>query len=218
LKNPIIKKECVKQLLDTKYAKVFDLQYKKGCHYYDATRRELDDIIAIKSDDEYKRMLPDATTSIVIIKNDGQEPKLLLTKEYRYPAGRFMLSPPAGLLDEEDKLQKAPLICSAKREIYEETGAIVKDTDKIEIVSPLIFSSPGLSDECNAIVCAVIDNADVSTFNNSGAVGTELFDGIVLLNREEVRKILKNGMDNNGYYYSTYTEIAMLYFISGLWE
>ena len=48
----IITNEQVKMLHNERFLKMFDLQYKEGKHYFEATRRELDDVVAIKSDDE----------------------------------------------------------------------------------------------------------------------------------------------------------------------
>ena len=102
--KPQIQKEHITPLFESKYIKVFDLEYEKGKHYYDATRRPLDHLMAIKTDEEFQSALPDAVTCVVILQLPDEEAKLLLTREFRYPTGQFLLSPPAGLLDEEDKI------------------------------------------------------------------------------------------------------------------
>ena len=38
---------------------MFDLQYGEGRHYYNATRRDEKDLVAAKSTEEFKKMLPD---------------------------------------------------------------------------------------------------------------------------------------------------------------
>ena len=123
--KPTIKKENVKPLFDSKFIKVFDLQYEEGKHYYDATRRSLDRIVALKSSEEFRAMLPDAVTCVVILNRKDEEPKLLLSKEYRYPAGQFLLSPPAGLLDPEDADTENPILTAAKRELKEDRKSVV---------------------------------------------------------------------------------------------
>ena len=45
----------------------------------------------------------------------------------------------------------------------------------------------------------------------------ELFDGFEILTKEEAKKILKQGVDNNGIFYSVYTCIALMYFVSDMW-
>lgn len=216
--KPIIRKENVKPLFDSKFLRVFDLQYEEGKHYFDATRRPLENIVATKSDEEFKAMLPDAVTCVVILRIKGEEPKLLLTKEYRYPTGQFLLSPPAGLLDPEDAAESNPVLTAAKREILEETGIVIGESDSLSVINPLLFSSPGMTDESNALVCAVITLNDTSSLSQDGAVGSECFDGFMLLTADEARAILKAGCDPDGIFYSVYTWGALMYFISDLWR
>lgn len=216
--KPEIKKEHVKPLFESKFIKVFDLQYEEGKHYFDATRRPADNLMAIKSDEEFKSALPDAVTCIVIFNIPGEDPMLLLDYEYRYPAGQFLLSPPAGLLDPEDANTPDPLLATAKREIEEETGLILKEEDNLFTINPLLFSTPGMTDESNALVCAVIRSADTSALTQEGAVGSECFNGFELLTKAEATKILTNGRDENGIFYSVFTWAALMYFVSDLWK
>lgn len=213
-----ITEEQVKSLYETRFIKVFDLQYAEGKHYYDATRRNKEDLAAIKSEEEFKNMLPDAVTCIVVLKTPGEEPRLLMSYEYRYPTGHYLLSPPAGLIDPEDREADQPQVVTAKREILEETGITVKDTDRVYTVNPCLFSTPGMTDESNALVAAVVDVPDLSILKQTGAVGSERFDGFALLTEADARAVLKNGRDSNGHYYSVYTWAALLYFTAGLWK
>ncbi len=216
--KPIIKKEHIKPLFSSRFLNVFDLQYDTDKHYYNATRRSLEHLAAIKSDADFRTMLPDAVTCIVILKTADEEPKLLLTQEYRYPAGQFLLSPPAGLLDPEDAAANAPVLTAARREILEETGIRLQEKDSLSIVNPLLFSSPGMTDESNALVCAVVHLSDLSVLSQDGAVGSECFDGFKLLTQEEAKVILRTGRDADGIFYSVYTWAALMYFISDLWR
>ena len=216
--KPEIKKEHVKPLFESKFIRVFDLQYEEGKHYYDATRRQADGLMAIKSDEEFKKALPDAVTCVVILNIKGHEPKLLLDYEYRYPAGQFLLSPPAGLLDPEDADAKDPVLATAIREIKEETGLTIKDTDKLFTINPLLFSTPGMTDESNALVCAVISLDDTNALSQEGAVGSECFNGFELITKEEATTLLQNGRDKNGIFYSVFTWAALMYFVSDVWK
>ena len=216
--KPTIKKENVKPVFESKFIKVFDLQYEEGKHYFDATRRVADNLMAVKSDEEFKNALPDAVTCVVILNIKGEEPKLLLDYEYRYPAGQFLLSPPAGLLDPEDASAPEPLLATAKREIEEETGLIVGENDKLFVINPLLFSTPGMTDESNALVCAVLELENTSTLTQDGAIGSECFNGFELLTRDKATKILTNGRDKNGIFYSVFTWAALIYFVSDLWK
>lgn len=216
--KPVIPKENVKPLFDSKFLRVFDLQYEKDRHYFDATRRPLDNIVATKTVEDFKTMLPDAVTCVVILKIKGDEPKLLLTREYRYPTGQFLLSPPAGLLDSDDAQKSNPVLSAAKREILEETGIDLGSTDSLFVINPLLFSSPGMTDESNALACAVINLEDTSSLSQDGAVGSECFDGFMLISADEAKEILKTGTDPEGIFYSVYTWSALMYFISDLWR
>lgn len=216
--KPVIKKENVHSLFESKFIKVFDLQYDKDKHYYDATRRSPDRLVATKSEEEFRSMLPDAVTCVVILKIKNEEPRLLLTKEYRYPTGQFLLSPPAGLLDSEDEKDENPILSAARRELKEETGLQLCENDSLTIINPLLFSSPGMTDESNALVCAVIHSDDTSSLSQKGAVGSECFDGFQLLSVSEAKEILRTGRDPEGIFYSVYTWAALMYFISDLWR
>ncbi len=220
-----IKREQVHPLFESKFVKVYDLQYEEGKHYYDATRRDADHLAAIRTDEEFRRMLPDAVTCAVVLYLPGEEPKLLLDYEYRYPAGRYLLSPPAGLIDpadaagaETEEQCKEAIFRAAKREIEEETGAVFGagkngSEDTIELVSPLLFSTPGMTDESNAIVCVTLhlDSADI--LNQNGGSGSEQFNGFRLVTKAEAEKLLKDGRDEYGNFYSVYTWIVMAAFL-----
>jgi ADP-ribose pyrophosphatase len=138
--------------------------------------------------------------------------------EYRYPTGQILLSPPAGLIDPEDRDKPDALRRTTVREIFEETGVTVKDTDRLFVVNPMLFSSPGFTDECNALICAVVAAEDDSEISQEGAEGSEIFTGYELLTEEEAGRVLREGRDANGNYYSVYTWAALIYFVSGMWK
>ena len=218
MEKPEIRKENVELLWDSRFLHVYDLQYAPGRHYYDASRRKKEDLIALKSEEEQKSMLPDAVSCFVIIAEEGREPRLLLQNEYRYPAGRFLLSVPAGLIDPEDAGCEDALLATAKREIKEETGVEVAETDRLFTVNPFVYSTPGMTDECNALVCAVLHSFHPEQLSTEGAVGSECFDGFFLLTRADAKRILRQGCDDAGVFYSIYTWAALSYFLSGMWE
>lgn len=211
--KPIITKENVDTLYDTKFLKMYDLRYGPEKHYYSASRRKTDKLVALKSDDEFKVMLPDAVTIAVVLHLPEEKPKLLLSYEYRYPVGRFLLSPIAGLLDPEDREEEDPLCSAAAREIFEETGIEVAETDKITVLNPCAFSTPGMTDESNAFLSAEITLSDTSMLNQSGAVGSELFDGFELVDTDEALKLYKSGRDKRGNTFSIATWTVLGWFI-----
>lgn len=214
----MIQKEKIKTLFDTKFVHVHDLQYKEGKHYYDASRRTIDDLVAVKTKEEFQKMLPDAVSCFVILDIEEKEPVLLAFYEYRYPAGQYLLSIPAGLIDESDKELENPIFSTAIREIKEETGLCFGENDTIELVSPLAFSTPGMTDESNALVCVVMHPKDLSGLSQEGAVGSEMFSGFELLTKEQAMQVIKDGRDKYGNFYSMMTLAGLMYFVSDMWK
>lgn len=212
-----MKKEQIQSLFDAKFIKVVDIQYEEGKHYYNATRRNMDDLVCLKSDAEFQKMVPDAVSiALILLMEEG--PRLYMSYEYRYPAGRFLLSPVAGLVDEEDKEKESPLCSAAIREIQEETGITIKESDRVFVVNPLVFSTPGMSDESNGIVAAVVADVKDVHVDQSGAVGSEKFDGYRLLSLEEAKELLVRGRDEYGNFFPVYGLVVLQYFVSEQWR
>ena len=209
-----INKNRIETLYETRFLKCFDLQYAEGKHYYEASRREGKDLVARLSDDEFRQMLPDAVTIAVVLHLPDNQTRLLMSYEYRYPVGQFLLSPVAGLLDPEDKNSPDPLVSAAVREIKEETGLSVKESDRVYVLNPCAFSTPGMTDESNAFLCAEITLDSLETMNQNGAEGSELFDGFELLDRERARKIFASGRDEHGNFYSLAAWMVLGIFLS----
>ena len=197
-----INRERIETLWETKFLKCYDLQYAEGKHYYEASRREKDDLVVKRTDGEFRDMLPDAVTIAVVLHLPGDETRLLMSYEYRYPVGRYLLSPVAGLLDPEDRQGDDPLVSAAVREIREATGLTVKESDRVYVLNPCAFSTPGMTDESNAFLCAEITLDSLDDLNQDGAEGSELFDGFELLDRECVQRIFSTGRDDHGNFYS----------------
>ena len=129
-----------------------------------------------------------------------------------------MMSPPAGLIDDEDKNNPNAVLETAARELAEETGYKMGPADSLKVVNPLVYSTPGFTDESNALVCAVLNVPSLDVFNNNGAVGAECFDGFVFLTRDEALKVIKNGRDPRGNRYPLYAWAALAYFVLGEYD
>ena len=218
MEKPILKQENVATILDKKFLKCYDFSYFPSSHYYVTSRHEKNNLVALKSKEAFSKMMPDAVSCVVILKCPGKEPLLCLTKEMRYPTGQFLLGVPAGLLDPEDLLEENAVFAAAKRELWEETGISWEEKDEIKMINPLLFSSPGITDESNAMVQMTLHREKMPNLTSDGAVGGERFEGFVFLNKEEACKVLKNGMDADGLYYSVFTWIALTCFVTGMWE
>jgi ADP-ribose pyrophosphatase len=79
-------------------------------------------------------------------------------------------------------------------------------------VNPFLFSTPGMTDESNALVCAVLRRENLDELSQDGAVGSELFDGFTLVTLSQAEQLLKSGRDDNGHFYSIFTWAALMYF------
>ena len=212
--NPEINRDKVETLYENRFLKCFDLQYAEGKHYYVASRRGKEDLVAGKADDEFRSMLPDAVTIAVVLHLPGNDTRLLMSYEYRYPVGQFLLSPVAGLLDPDDRASDNPLVNAAVREIREETGLTVKESDRVYVLNPCAFSTPGMTDESNAFLCAEITLENLDELNQNGAEGSELFDGFELLDREHAQEIFRTGRDDHGNFYSLAAWMVLSIFLS----
>lgn len=206
-------KEQIKTIYDSRFMKFYDLQYEEGRHYYMASRRELDDLPALASAGDYETMEPDAASCFVVVRVKGEEPKLLLNYEYRYPAGQYLLSVPAGLIDEEDKGRPEAVVKTAIRELMEETGLKVEQGDEVRVVNPFVFSTPGMTDEGNALVFISINRDEMPVISQTGATGSEKFQGYRLLDKKQAEELLIRGRDENGVYYPLYTWAALMFFM-----
>ena len=212
--NREINKDRIETLYESRFLNMFDLQYAEGRHYYEATRRSKDSLVLKKKDAEFRSMLPDAVTIAVVLHLPGNETRLLMSYEYRYPVGQFLLSPVAGLLDPEDQSGPDPLVSAAIRESREETGLTVKEADKVYVLNPCAFSSPGMTDESNAFLCAELTLDSLDALNQDGAEGSELFNGFELLDRQRAQEIFRTGRDEQGNFYSLAAWMVLSIFLS----
>jgi ADP-ribose pyrophosphatase len=85
--------------------------------------------------------------SVVILAVDGSqgEPRVLLERQYRHAAGRYLFELPAGRIDEGEAELKA-----AKRELLEETGYTARSWKRVLY----FWASPGFVAESMAIFLA----------------------------------------------------------------
>ena len=212
--NPNPNRDQIETLYETPFLKCYDLQYAEGKHYFAASRNGKDDLVARKTGEAFRSMLPDAVTVAVVLHLPENQTRLLMSYEYRYPVGQFLLSPVAGLLDPEDRSEAEPLVSAAIREIKEECGLTVRETDKVYVLNPCAFSTPGMTDESNAFLCAEITLDSTDALDHGGAVGSELFDGFELLDRKRALEIFRTGRDEHGNFYSLAARLVLSIFLS----
>lgn len=107
--------------------------------------------------------------------------RVVLIRQYRYPLGDYVYEFPAGLVEPGEEFHSA-----AVRELHEETGLRLTPIKADSIYEKPYFTSVGMTDECCATVYGYAD----------GEVSRDLMEAsedieIVLADREEVRRILK---------------------------
>ncbi len=89
-----------------------------------------------------------ACGAVMIIAVIKQSDELILVKQFRPPAAKFIIEFPAGLIDPDESAA-----FTAARELYEETGYHGKIID----ISEPVCNSPGLSGETVIIVTMEVD-------------------------------------------------------------
>ena len=105
--------------------------------------------------------------------------RIVLIKQYRVPAGDYIIEFPAGLIDEGETVEEAAI-----REFKEETGMEVK---QILSISPSTYNSAGLTDETVTIVFAYVEGSP-STKENESAEDIE----ILVLDRDQTKLLAED--------------------------
>jgi ADP-ribose pyrophosphatase len=85
----------------------------------------------------------DAVIIVPVLRNPGQQPRLVMIREFRVPVGDYVIGLPAGLIDDGENVED-----TVRREVREETGL---EVSSIERISAPLFSSSGLTDEAAAM-------------------------------------------------------------------
>ena len=201
----------VETLLETRFVNVFDFRHAPGRHYFVATRRKKENLVAEMTDEAFDAMIPDAVSCCVVWHEEGEEPRIVLNQEYRYPLGQYVTSVPAGLIDPEDRgmSREDAIFTAARREIHEEIGLTLTERDSFRMINPCMFSSPGLTDESNAMIRVDLYGHRREELTQGNAEGTEKFDGFLFLTREKAQKMMREGR------ISVYTWIGLAEFVLG---
>jgi ADP-ribose pyrophosphatase len=109
---------------------------------------------------------------------DGENPQLLLLRQYRYAAGGYIYEIPAGRLDAGE----APADC-AVRELKEETGCTA------EKMEPLftMFTTPGFTDEKIHVFMAT------GLTHGESAREADEFADVVIMSLSEALELIRTG-------------------------
>ena len=96
---------------------------------------------------------PYKSDAVSIFVQNEDKSKLLLIKEFRYAVNNYVISTPAGLIENNEDIKSAAI-----RELYEEIG-YKEDQIKINHVLLPSYSAIGLSDEQVASVFVTVDDS-----------------------------------------------------------
>ena len=96
---------------------------------------------------------PYKSDAVSIFVQNEDKSKLLLIKEFRYALNNYVISTPAGLIENNEDVTSAAI-----RELYEEIG-YTEDQIKINRVLLPSYSAVGLSDEQVASVFVTVDDS-----------------------------------------------------------
>lgn len=89
----------------------------------------------------------------------------------------------------------------------------MEESDEVKVISPCVFSTPGMTDEGNALVYISINRDEMPKMNHDGAEGSEVFEGFRLVSKEDAQDYLCKGKDEHGMYYPLYTWAALMFFM-----
>ena len=213
MQKPIIDRDGTQELLDARFVHVFRLTYTDGTRYIDASRRGTDNLVAFMDDEQLDALLPDAVAAALVIAPLGSDPKIVLFHEYRYPTGQYLLSVPSGLIDAKDKDATEPLVEAMVREVKEECGITLVDGDTCKVINPLLYTSPGLTDESCALLEVVVRSEASDALSSAGTEGTERISDFSLFTKEEAKEILDAGRDPWGARFPFTTWAALTHFV-----
>lgn len=143
-------------------------------NYYFASRNKENDIKMKTHDVKPEGIVIYGVTS-------GDEPKLVLIKQYRYPLDAYIYELPAGLVDGDETPAQA-----AVREMKEETGLSLEVYEGgAEFYRRPFYMGPGFTDEMSSAVFGTVTGIP----NLDNKESTEDIQ-VILADRAEVRRIL----------------------------
>ena len=130
----------------------------------------------------------DACVIVPLVKNiDSHEERFLMVRQRRIGSGVLSLEFPAGMLDENSDAQSVAI-----KEMAEETGLLLKQTDLFPLREKKLYSSAGACDEAIFYFGCIINLNDeqFKSLNNrkTGSVSENEHISTVLITREEALK------------------------------
>lgn len=170
--------EKAEKLTDTRFLNLYalDIRYRNGetSKYFVSSRtKKCETLKAITGGNP-----PDG---VIICGLYGEKKdKIVLVRQYRYPAGDYVYELPAGLVEPGEEVTKAGI-----REMFEETGLEFTPLPSDGFSHPY-FTSVGMTDES----CSTLFGYCIGTPTNTNQEVSEDIQ-VVLADRDECRRILR---------------------------
>ena len=169
----------IRKQTDNRFLNMYEIDavQRDGTHfpYYMATRREPGDLMY-----ETGQLRADGVVIYPVYRPDAE--KLVILRQFRYPANDYVYEVPAGLIDQGEEP-----IDAAVRELREETGLtfIPYEDYDMSLMRPFI-QNQGMSDECNVTVFGYADG-ELSADKLEAQEDIQ----VILADKEELRRILR---------------------------
>lgn len=169
----------IKKQTDNRFLNMYEIDavQRDGTHfpYYMATRREPGDLMY-----ETGQLRADGVVIYPVYRPDAE--RLVILRQFRYPANDYVYEVPAGLIDQGEEP-----IDAAVRELREETGLtfIPYEDYDMSLMRPFI-QNQGMSDECNVTVFGYADG-ELSADKLEAQEDIQ----VILAGKEELRRILR---------------------------
>lgn len=123
----------------------------------------------------------DGVILFTLVRNENEEDKVVLIRQYRYSIDDYIYEFPAGLVDAGENFHQA-----AVRELHEETGLILEPIKVDREYEKPYFTTIGMTDES----CAMVYGYASGSISDQYQEDSEEIQ-VVLADKEEVRRILR---------------------------
>lgn len=169
-------------LKNTKFLSLYDAEYKnkKGNdkHWTIASRKSYSTL-----NEEFFQGKEQVVDAVIIVALHKESNKLVLIKQFRVPLDDYVYELPAGLLDNNEEIEKAVI-----RELKEETGLSIIEIN-YEKSRDKAFLSVGMSDESVALIYCTC----------KGVISNEYLEEdedieVILVSQVQAREILKTNV------------------------
>lgn len=134
-------------------------------------------VFASRKETPHQGLTNDAVIIAAVLRNPGQEPRLVMVREFRVPVGSYVIGLPAGLIEKDEPIEEA-----IRRELLEETGF---ELSAIHRITQPLLSTAGLSDEAAALAFVDVCGEPGSAQSLDASEDLE----VVLLTYDELSKL-----------------------------